>query len=234
MFSIKYLLILLFTASFLLAGCSSLLKSGMDGYTSQSDDLTVKKERDETKDNIVVLHAYLPVRESSEKKDPLRYMNNGDTGRFSVKEVLWGSYDESFIELTLWMGEFVSLFSQQWQSGEYVLFLKRKCPKNFIQKIGACDDGYVDARKPLPNNPVHLCEEKVCKPSYAYGDAFSSKVLHDVGGISFIVNTNSVEYFQKQWSLRVEHFESEDQKAFKGIRFDSLRKCLKAEKCLPP
>jgi hypothetical protein len=241
-FSIKYLLILLLTASFLLAGCSSLPKSGMDGCTSQPDALTVKKETAEMKGDVVVFHASLPPQQLSlECRMKLAFLINllkrradnfTDTARFSVKEVLWGNYNGIFKNVTRSVGEFGSF----WESGEYVLlFFKRKCYKTSIVKIGACDYGYIDAKKPVPNDPeVHICEEKVCKPHYDYSDTFSSKILHDVGGIPFIVNTNLVEYFQKQWGLQVEHFESEVHKASKGIRFDSLRKCLKAGKCLPP
>jgi hypothetical protein len=250
MFQMKRLHMLLLTASLLLIGCSSLPESGIDGYTSQSkqrsDDLAAKKEKAEMKGEVVVLHACLPPpREQPEKELISRAIFSvvlfgkypDETARFSVKEVLLGSYEESFIELTHRGGEWPA---PPWRSGEYVLFFKKlECVNKSIVKIGACDYGYVDAREPLPNDPaVHICDEKVCKPDYEYSEAYSSEVFRDTGGIPFIVDPMPIKYFEKQWGLQVEPFESKkyggkDSSASKGIRLDALRKCLKADKCMP-
>lgn len=254
--SMKRLLMSLFTASLLLTGCSSLPESGInvpfDGCTSQSkplsDGLEAKKETADMKGEVVVLHACLPrPREQSDKERLLRFAlcnssrlflakegifiaDGGCLGtvRFLVKEVLLGSYDGT--ELIGMHGEFVAL---QKNPGEYVLFFKKlECVKKSIVKIGACDSGYVDAREQDPNDPAHICVEKVCKPYYEYIEASTSEVFRDTSGIPFIVNP------RPKWGLQVETFEIKGHgwdgpQVPKGIRLDALRKCLEAGKCVP-
>jgi hypothetical protein len=208
---------------------------------SRSDDLAAKKETTEMKGEVVVLHACLPPPREQPKKELIsrallsvvligKYPD--ETARFSVKEVLFGSYEESFIELIHTSRH--ELPAPPWLPGEYLFFFKKlECVKKSIVKIGACDYGYVDAREPLPNDPaVHICDEKVCKPHYEYSEASTFEVFRDAGGISFIVDP------RPKWGLQVETFERKGywwngSRVSKGIRLDVLRKCLEAGKCLP-
>ncbi|MFI3185111.1 MAG: hypothetical protein QX198_03950 [Methylococcaceae bacterium] len=248
----KHLLMSLLTGSLLLTGCSSLQESGMDGCTSQSkprsDDLAEKKETTEMKGEVVVLYACLPHRELSENEIALRIAScvwfvhqmatnscGPETARFSVKEALLGSYEGSFVEVTGIRGESLAPL---WQSGEYVLFFKKpKCKEIRIVQFSPCDDGYVDAGKPNPDGSATVCVGKVCY-LHQYSETLSSKVLRDADGTPFIVDPRPVEYFKKQWGLQIEPFESKGywwkrSPVSKGIRLDTLRKCLEAGRCVP-
>ncbi|MCI0560840.1 MAG: hypothetical protein MN733_20340 [Nitrososphaera sp.] len=228
------------------------------GGTKQSNpprvDLTAKKETTAMRGKVVVVHGWLPPRKQSEneplpralsawlfmqemaKKGIITNSCGPETARFSVKEVFLGSYEASFIEVTGWRGEWCWPL---WGPGEYLLFFKRpECVEIRIVKIGVCGYGYVDAGKPLPDGPAHVCVKKNCESPHEYVDSLSSP-LREEGGTPFIINPRAIEFFEKQWGLQAEPFESagrqKNARAFKstGIRLDSLRKCLEAGRCLP-
>ena len=201
----------------------------------RSDDLAAKKDTTEMKGEVVVLHACLPPRDPPEKELLVFSMiiSGGytDTARFSVKEVLLGSYEESFIELTRSGGEFYP--PPLWRPGEYVLFFEKpKCKEARIVQIRPCDVCYVDAGKPNPNGSATVCVGKVCDP-HQYSEALSSMLLRDTGEIPYIVDPKAIEYFEKQWDLQVVPFERKGFSVSRGISLKSLSKCLKAGKCLP-